>query len=371
MHFTTGAFTIARETSDEPSILSLCTAPGGFLATSMKMHPTAHALAFSLPTAQGGYKVQVPDSPKLDLRFVDVTMLAEDLGVTQIPADHPDAKSFLLRQIPREQLFDLVFCEGRVVRKHLQTHAENRALREKRRLECAQLALALEHLRDGGTMVVVAGRIESMRTLSILHTLQKFSSVTLYKHPRYHAQRSSFYMVAANVRVQHPVAVHALQMWKSMWRVATFGDEEAYQAELAANFLDMRVFLRDFGDELVRLGRKIWETQAEALSQATYVKTAAPKKQDARWRSLSEGQLPEEEPPTKQDAIKAPWRSLSGNKPEDESPTKQHAIKAPWRSRSGSKPEEDPAKKQDATKLSPGKPWETARSWRKGPGPFT
>lgn len=87
-------------------------------------------------------------------------MLAADMGVTDIPEKHPDARKFLPCQMRETQLFDLVLCDGHVLRTHAPTRASYRETREPARLKTTQLALGLEHIKPGGTMIVLFHKVE-------------------------------------------------------------------------------------------------------------------------------------------------------------------------------------------------------------------
>jgi 23S rRNA U2552 (ribose-2'-O)-methylase RlmE/FtsJ len=193
------------------NILDMCAAPGGFLATAMKLNPECEAVGFSLPPSDGGYNVLLPGDQRNCVRFLDITMLAADMGVTNIPEKHPDAGKFLPCQIGETQLFDLVLCDGQVLRTHARARASYRETREPARLKTTQLALGLEHIRPGGTMIVLFHKVESWDTVCFLRRFSKFSSVQLYKPTAGHAKRSSFYMVATNVKRQDPEAILAIE----------------------------------------------------------------------------------------------------------------------------------------------------------------
>ncbi|RYP26611.1 hypothetical protein DL767_007958 [Monosporascus sp. MG133] len=288
MHRQTRAFRIVRTTKSTykfgraalPSrILDMCAAPGGFLQTALEQNPEARAVAFSLPVSEGGHKLllQPENNPNVTLKFMDITMLAADMGMPSIPTDHPDAGNFvLLRQFDssdkQEALFDLVFCDGHVLRTH--PRATYRETREVRRLKSTQLALGLEHLRPGGTMVVLLHKLEEWDTLSLLYCFSRFATVRTFKPRTGHATRSSFYMVATDIRSRGPEAQAAIARWKALWRIATFGSDEEYVAALHENDDDPRVedVLEEFGTGLVRLGRVVWDIQAKALEKAPFIK---------------------------------------------------------------------------------------------------
>jgi len=254
------------------SVLDMCAAPGGFLATAMNLNPDAEAVAFSLPHSDGGYYVLLKGDKKDCVKFLDITMLAADMGVTDIPENRPDAGRFLPRQLSETQLFDLVICDGHVLRTH--SRAPYRETREPARLKTSQLALGLEHIRPGGTVIVLFHKLECWDTVCYLRRFTKFSSVQLYKPTKGHTQRSSFYMVATDVKCQDPEAILAIEHWKALWRAATFGTDEEFAEALREGEPSAKELLEEFSSELVRHGRKVWETQANALAEAPYIKNS-------------------------------------------------------------------------------------------------
>ncbi|KAH8756000.1 hypothetical protein F5883DRAFT_569828 [Diaporthe sp. PMI_573] len=199
------------------SVLDMCVAPGG------------------LPPSDGGYNVLLGGKYKDCVKFLDITMLAEDMGIIDIPAEHPDAGNFLPRQIEETRLFDLVICDG---------HAENHST-----------ALGLEHLTPGGTMII------------LLHKLEAWDTPTSG-----HATRSSFYMVARYVRRNDPEAILAIEKWKAVWRAATFGTDEEYEQAIRKGEQSAEELLEEFGSVLAEGGRVVWETQAKALAKAPFIK---------------------------------------------------------------------------------------------------
>ncbi|KAI2628638.1 hypothetical protein GGR54DRAFT_354786 [Hypoxylon sp. NC1633] len=266
LHRSTNAFQIR---STRAKILDMCMAPGGFLATALCKNPLAEALAFSLPVANGGHRVLLPATSNIEEKFLDITMLAEDMGIDEIPSNHPDAGHFLPRQFKPDQLFDLVLCDGQVLRTH--ERASYRENREAKRLITTQLALGMEHLRPGGTMVVLLHKLERCDTASLVWKFSKFSSVRCLKPQKGHRIRSSFYMVATNIQSQHPNAVEATKTWKTTYEVATLGTDEEYEQLLRDNGEGVEEMITEFGVDLVNMGRQVWRVQADALSKASFI----------------------------------------------------------------------------------------------------
>ncbi|KAK8029435.1 hypothetical protein PG993_010726 [Apiospora rasikravindrae] len=286
IHKATNAFLISSPKNGKPRILDMCVAPGGFLATALRFNPEAEAVGFSLPVSMGGHKMRMPESDRVRLTYVDITMLAGDmgLGADDIPPGHPDHDRFVLqRQLtPRpspsegqEDLFDLCFCDGQVLRTH--QRADYREKREARRLITTQLALALGHLRPGGTMVVLLHKVSAWDTTQLLHTFNQFAKVQLFKSRVEHAKRSSFYMVATQVQSRSEEAVGVVQRWRQIWRVATFGTDEEYTAALRESLAVERV-LEEFGMRLIELGEPIWVIQAQALAKAPFMRYWGPQR---------------------------------------------------------------------------------------------
>ncbi|KAG6358384.1 hypothetical protein INS49_014268 [Diaporthe citri] len=249
----TRAFTI--QSGEKPQrVLDLCMAPGTYLAKALERNPAAHAVAFTLPPAQGGLFPIVSESETVKIHLLDITMLAADMGINRT--------------------FDLVLCDGAIRRTH--ERAKYRFHREARRLLITQLTLGLEHLRPGGTMIVLLHKLERINTIRLIRDFKKFSTVVLFKPKSGHAKRSSFYMVASAIRSADEGAVQAVREWKLEWKVATLGTEEEWREDysVVAGFGELGIegVLEEFGPTLVKLGQKVWKTQADALKGASFMK---------------------------------------------------------------------------------------------------
>ncbi|KAF2448484.1 hypothetical protein P171DRAFT_353869, partial [Karstenula rhodostoma CBS 690.94] len=274
MHQRTGfSFAIPKGFGDDPAILDMCMAPGGFLTTAMTMNSSAQALGISLPVSDGGDKVLIPEIRGASYKFLDINMLAVDMGVNDIPLGHPDVEKFLPQQFDPNDTFNLVICDGQVLRN--QERAAYREHHEAFRLTAAQLAIGLEHLRPGGTMIIILHKVEMPKSVGLLYTFNKFSSVQLCKPENHHTRRSSFYMVVKDVQSQHPEALSAIAAWKRQWKAATFGTDYEFAEALRAEYFDVEKVLKDFGPDLLRMGREVWAIQARGLSTAPWMKEQA------------------------------------------------------------------------------------------------
>ncbi|KAI1840193.1 hypothetical protein JX266_013594 [Neoarthrinium moseri] len=86
-----------------------------------KNHPTMPETArgFSLPPLKGGHQLVLHQDERWRINFLGLTMLAADLGITDIPPAHLEADHFLTHQLDGSELFDLVLCDEHVLRTHV------------------------------------------------------------------------------------------------------------------------------------------------------------------------------------------------------------------------------------------------------------
>ncbi|KAG8167306.1 hypothetical protein KVR01_002995 [Diaporthe batatas] len=252
-----------------PSMLALGFAPGGFVGEALKVNPNVQVVGITLPIREKGVESLVK-SPRLDLIQADVTMLAVDLGfpLDDIPPSHPDAKRFLKRAIRPRQQFDLVTCEGGVLRTH--QIASYREHREAHRLKASQLAIALERAKPGASMIVLMHKAETWNSLSLFYKFSKFSEIRLFKPEKEHQHRSSFYMIATNIQSQSQAAKDAVNQWKAEWKTATFGTDDEYNRQCNANALDVNKVLEEFGESWVDLSREVWARQIKGLEKKSF-----------------------------------------------------------------------------------------------------
>lgn len=263
---------LLSRTSSRPSVLDICMAPGGFTASVLKRYPIARVCAISLPLTQGGHKILLPGwqtDPRIRVRLLDVTMLAAEMGAAEISAQHPDAANFSLHRPFQCQEFDLIFCDGQVLRTH--PRAQYREKREASRLLTSQLVLAMQRIRQDGKIVMLLHNIDVWDTVALLYTFSKFSSLRLFKPKKKHSIRSSFYLIAEEIQPQSIEALCAVAAWKKEWYIATCGSDEEYAENRIVQEKDVDYVLSEFGQQLISLGQPVWSIQCEALRGASFV----------------------------------------------------------------------------------------------------
>jgi 23S rRNA U2552 (ribose-2'-O)-methylase RlmE/FtsJ len=265
LHDATGVFGV-RPDCATPAILDTCAAPGGFVTFALRRNPTAKVTALSLPASMGGHKM-LAGRRNLEAQFLDITMLAADMGAAKddVPGGHPEEHAFRFEPLLGDKMFDTVFCDGQVLRTH--RRLEYREQREARRLSVSQLVLGMEHVKPGGSVVILMHKPEAWRTAQLMCTFSKFSEISVFKSTKHHEIRSSFYLVAKNIQPHAAAAAEALAEWKRDWRVATFGTDEEYEQTVVSSPEAVGKLLEDFGEQLVTLAKPLWKIQAAALEQ--------------------------------------------------------------------------------------------------------
>lgn len=263
-------------------VLDICMAPGGYSASVLRYSPQAHISAITLPSHLDGFRVMVDygyKDPRVKVLFADVTMFAAEYGVSDIPKDHPDFEKLVSRRPFAGETFDLVFCDGQVLRAQTPHVAKYREENKATRLTCSQLILGLQRLKPGGTFIILLHKPEMWNTVKLLSLLDTISEIQLLKPTVAHKTRSSFYLVAKNVQSQNPEALRAIADWKSTWKKLTFPPslEEKEQEQQQPDQTQMEIrkahdLLTSFGERLLKLGEPVWLIQRDALKNAPWLK---------------------------------------------------------------------------------------------------
>lgn len=297
MHETTGAMSLA----DTRNILDLCMAPGGYSASALKFNPQASVSGATLPEEHGGHKLFVRDGfrgASVRVWQGDLTSLVGDMGIDDgdIPEQHSDFGKFQKDEVWAGERFDLVFCDGQVLRNHSQDMAEYRQRCEATRLICSQLLIALRHVRAGGSMVILLHKIDRWDTVLTIRAFDRFASIALFKPLAAHKARGSFYLVAKNIQPDHKDALVGIQDWTKYWKDATFrtltdeGREDAFPGYGSEDMvLEQQVteVMDEFGERLITLGENTWKIQKEAIEKSSWFKEM--KNEEATRASTTNG----------------------------------------------------------------------------------
>lgn len=268
-----GAFTVTSDTTIQA--LNLCMAPGGYTWSLLQVNPDARISGITLPPEIGGHPMRLPygnEDPRVQVVFMDITMMASEFGtpVPEIPSQHPEAANFLNPAPYQDADFDIVLCDGQVLRTH--RRAEYRQDREALRLTISQLIFGLKRIKTGGTLIILLHKADSWHSVELLHCFEEFSKIQLLKPAKIHAQRSSFYLIAKDVQPRYLKAIEAIQKWQKDWWNATFGGTECTGQDKEEDEWRVSSVLDSFGPKLIDLGRPIWKVQLDALRKASYTK---------------------------------------------------------------------------------------------------
>lgn len=175
-----------------------------------------------------------------------------------------------LQTIPfdiRARTFDLALLDGHNLRTQVHELPWDGI-----RLSLSQIILALQSVKQGGTIVIKLSRPENVYTVRILYMLDKLCSDLSTCKPRtMHSDRGSFYAVAKGLGLGEEGGrlLNFLNTFQCLWLEATFGGEEGRGRPITENDLDFIVKLEDlrnhYLDRLIQLSRMVWRIQAVGI----------------------------------------------------------------------------------------------------------
>ncbi|KAK6412398.1 hypothetical protein LTR95_017976 [Oleoguttula sp. CCFEE 5521] len=264
LHRMTQCFHLAIPQHEPSAVLDLCMAPGAFFLHALDANGGAFGTTYTLPMELGGHETLLPTRMlnRMTLRELDLNLLAANRGLAEedIPDEHL-GKGHLrpLELVDVGRPLDIAICDGAVKRTHRRVIAYYRQDTEEFRLQLVQLALALGHLKTGGTIIVRLHQIDHWHTVKLRYLLSKFAQFKAHKLTVAHQVKSSFYVVATEVDSECADALKAVESWKAGWRAATLMKEGEHAAYLEQFDLDPDIVLQEFGQRHVELGEQVWK----------------------------------------------------------------------------------------------------------------
>lgn len=122
-------------------------------------------------------------------------------------------------------------------------------------------------------MILLLHELDDWANVELFYQMSRFSKVMVWKSKKSHCIRSSFYLIAKDVDANCQFARDTLLKWKEIWWQVTFGGingtgegsfnvEESYVQEV----------LNQVGDDLIRMGRPVWNIQRRALQRPPWRK---------------------------------------------------------------------------------------------------
>lgn len=287
------------------TVLDLCMAPGGYTATALQFNEDAYACGITLPMSEGGHELVVANEKHCkdrlkEILYQDITMYVPHLdGVPiTVPEQHPDAAKFILERPFADQNFDLVFCDGQILR--TQELGDHRARGEAERLSLSQLIIAVERVSEGGTIIMLLHNPDRYRSAKLLMLFSSFSKIELFKPETSHRHRGSFYMIARHVQ-NCKGKERALREWREAWKIWTFNLPEGNFSAIEQEIDDLagaNELINTFGERLLELAPRIWEIQYDALGNKNWARTpengkSRPLKSDSeniKWGKFSDSE---------------------------------------------------------------------------------
>ena len=116
-------------------------------------------------------------------------------------------------------------------------------------------------------------KIEAWDTMELLYLFSLFADIEVFKPVKKHAIRSTFYLVAKNVRPDEEAASVAVGAWRRAWWNATFGGEEGTGAgRIGVDDEYMRSVIDEFGERFAMLAKPVWKIQMDALERSDFVR---------------------------------------------------------------------------------------------------
>lgn len=277
LHEKADPFYVKKKFGAEVTSLNLCMAPGGYTWSFLNRNRNALAYGITLPVEEGGHPMYLDHGEKdkrVEVEWLDLTMLTTELGtpVEKVPSKHPEAAKFTAYSPFPGKIFDIVICDGNVLRVHQHQRDMDR---EAYRLLFSQLIFGLERTKPGGNFIILLHRADSWSNLKLLKIFESFSKVRLFKPHKTHSNRSSFYLVAKNVQAESAEAREAVKSWKEDWWTTTFAGENGTGLSLEPPAAEeVQELLETYGQRWRVLSRPIWEIQLEAMKGARFLKGA-------------------------------------------------------------------------------------------------
>ncbi|KAL8870073.1 MAG: hypothetical protein Q9174_003797 [Haloplaca sp. 1 TL-2023] len=273
-----GAFNLGEVTGVKT--LNLCMAPGGYTVAILNKYPDAFVAGITLPHTPACQKINghamkiriAPEDPRVHVHFMDITMLLSEMTNDnyEVAPSHPDAANFIRDAPFKAKSFDLVLCDGIVLRTH--DRPEVREAQEPIRLLSMQLVYGMARIKSGGTFIILLRKVDTWDTCTILSDFCSFARVSLFKPKAAHTDRSSFYMVAKSVIPDCAAAQQFIKKWQQVWMTATFGGEQGTGTDPEAPSAgEVNTLLKEFGPRLMSMAGKVWAIQLEALKDAKWI----------------------------------------------------------------------------------------------------
>ncbi|PPQ71833.1 hypothetical protein CVT26_007043 [Gymnopilus dilepis] len=243
--------------------LDLGCCPGGFSSYVLEKNPCARGRGISLPVDEGGHKFALENH--FQSRF---ELTCHNLTSYQMATSYIDDDRF--QDLPSDicdQSYALILLDGH----QLRTQTSSLPW-DVDRLLISQMIIALESVKEGGTIVIKLPLPHKPLAAKILYLLRVLSTKLCVWKPRsMHSNRGTFYAVAKGVGKglegwRLPEMTSAL---KEVWTELTFGGDDGTGRFISPEDFDFLITTEDLIashlDWLMQLGTCLWRVQEDSL----------------------------------------------------------------------------------------------------------
>ncbi|KAF8956840.1 hypothetical protein BDZ97DRAFT_145792 [Flammula alnicola] len=250
-------------THEPVEFLDLGCCPGGFSSYMLDKNAEAKGFGVSLPVADGGHEfaLESDHGSRFELSYTNLTYY--QLG----PSVMDDQR---LHSLPIEisgRSFDMALLDGHQLRTQISALPWDND-----RLLISQLILALQAVKEGGTIMVKLPLPHNPLAAKILYLFSITSERLLrWKPTSMHANRGTFYAVVKGVgRGREASRLPSILLsLKELWVSLTFGGEKRSGRHLVPEDFDFLITTEDLVrhhlDWLMQLGTPLWQVQQNAL----------------------------------------------------------------------------------------------------------
>ncbi|KAI0628183.1 hypothetical protein C8Q77DRAFT_476386 [Trametes polyzona] len=260
--------------------LDIGCSPGGFTSYVLRSNPQARGVGISLPQAQGGHALTL-DPGLMHDRFEYIER--DLLGYNRSP--HPTSGAGICLPPEFRKRFDLVILDAHPLWTYhspdpaydQHDHPERGDGRDGALL-VVQFIIALASVRPGGTILTKLHKVAHAPSAQLLYLLDKISEkLVTHKPVAMNRTRGSFYAIAKGVgRGVERAGMQAgyLEGLQELWDELRFGGQDGgarrMWAEKDLEFVvtPEKILSTDsegYLDRLIKLGKPVWASQAEAL----------------------------------------------------------------------------------------------------------
>lgn len=269
--------------------LDLCMAPGGYSSFFLNHYKGSTVTAITLPVKMGGNQVLIPhntDESRLSVSFLDVSKLGDEAERALLPFD----------LVPQ---FDHIFCDGQYLvayTKHKYGDAPTGLWKEPLLLSLSQLIIALETVKDGGSMMVLGHRCWTRRNTELLVRFNSFARVMVFKSWKAWPSTASYYMLISGIRRGKELENLRAELQKEWYETRDGPVVRVPASQEKRDFMVAKyeTLLRDHGRFLIKVCERSWTIMADGLvSKLKWAKREAEELKERKTKETEERETEE------------------------------------------------------------------------------